>query len=84
MLKRMLVLAVLAAAGAHAYAQVSDIPRTAEGRPDFHGVWESRWLTPFERLDGTAEATVTGEAAEAYAALRMKGLQSEGVALPPR
>ena len=83
MLMRLMVLAALAVSGAHAYAQTADIRRTADGRPDFHGVWESRWLTPFERLDATTEATVTGEAAEAYAAARMKALQSEGVALHP-
>jgi hypothetical protein len=68
---------------APAVAQESDIPRTAEGRPDFQGVWESRWMTPFERLDGTTEATVSGAAAEAYIAARTKALQGEGAALHP-
>jgi hypothetical protein len=32
-----------------AHAQEPDIPRTANGRPDLQGVWESLWLTPLER-----------------------------------
>jgi len=68
---------------APAFAQAADLPRTTDGRPDFQGVWESRWLTPFERLDGTAEATVSGDAVVAYAAARNKALQGEGVALHP-
>jgi hypothetical protein len=75
--------AALAAACAPAHAQAPDIPRTSEGRPDFHGVWESRWLTPLERMDGTTESTVSGDTAIAYAVARKAALQNEGVPLHP-
>jgi len=82
MLKWLPVAALLAAC-APAHAQTADIPRTSEGRPDFQGIWEARWLTPLERMDGTTEATVSGDAAAAYAAARNKALHGEGVALHP-
>lgn len=78
-----LALGLLILSSTTAHAQTPDIPRTFDGRPDFQGVWESRWLTPFERMDGTTEPTISGEAAAAYIAARNKALQGEGVALHP-
>ena len=43
-------LALLAAAPAH--AQATDLPRTADGRPDLQGFWAASFITPMERPDG--------------------------------
>lgn len=42
-------------------------PRTPEGRPDFQGVWENRWLTPLERTGPIATLVVTPEQASMMA-----------------
>ncbi|MDP3736184.1 MAG: hypothetical protein Q8R02_02275 [Hyphomonadaceae bacterium] len=46
---RLFCFALFTCAAGAAHAQTVDIPRTPEGRPDFQGVWESRWRTPLER-----------------------------------
>jgi hypothetical protein len=48
---RILIAAMAALAGAPALAQSADIPRTVEGRPDFHGYWVSEFLSPLQRPD---------------------------------
>lgn len=61
MLKRFVLLTVFVMSGANAHAQMSDIPRTAEGRPDFQGYWSNEFLTPLERIEG-ATAVVASDA----------------------
>lgn len=46
-------------AAASAQAPRSDIPRTTEGRPAFHGVWDASWLTPVERPDAISSVKLS-------------------------
>jgi hypothetical protein len=54
-----LLAALLLLTGATAHAQVADIPRTADGRPDFHGYWSNEFLTPLERIAGATAVAVS-------------------------
>jgi hypothetical protein len=78
----LLAIALGASCQTPAFAQAAEIPRTVQGRPDFQGIWESRWLTPLERQDGTTEPTVAGDAATAYAASLVADLHKNAALHP--
>jgi hypothetical protein len=73
MLKRLLTVAALAASCASALAQTPEIPRTPEGRPDFHGYWTNEFLTPLERIKGAASVVVS----DAEAKVLVDGILAE-------
>ncbi len=41
-----------------------EVPRTVDGRPDFHGNWTNSTLTPFERREGSEPLYTADEVAE--------------------
>jgi hypothetical protein len=72
MLLRAMICAWLAGSAGAAFGQASALPRTPDGHPDFQGVWESRWLTPFERPKELTGPTMTADQAAKYKAIRDK------------
>lgn len=51
-------LALALAVSSLALAQ-QPIPRTPDGHPDFHGVWDASWLTPVERPDSISSVKLS-------------------------
>ena len=75
-------LAVFALATLPALAQTSPIPRTGDGRPDFHGYWFTGFITPMERPDGITSLAVAPENAASLVARLMEDLD-EGEVYDP-
>ena len=68
-----LVLMMPAPAASQASGGASEVPRTADGRPDLGGVWDFRTVTPLERLAELGDkAYFTEEEAAEFATRRVR------------
>jgi len=81
-MRALLASLALALATAPALAQPATIPRTAEGRPDFHGYWFTGFITPMQRPDSITSLTVAPENAPSLIAKLMEQLD-EGEVYDP-
>ncbi len=78
------LVAMLLAGGGPAVAQIAPvIPRTAEGRPDFHGDWVTRFPPEiFQRIEGATGLVVGDEEAHALMLSMWKHDQERNVSDP--
>lgn len=56
------------------FAQVANAPRTPDNHPDFSGIWESRWITPLERMRGAQAVSVDEATARQLVAGYLEGM----------
>lgn len=68
------VCALLALSAPVASAQAQTFAHGADGHTDFQGVWESRWVTPLERMPGAEAVSVDGAIAKLLVAKYFEGM----------
>lgn len=71
-----MILMAAAMAGAAQPQAAYQAPRTAEGRPDFQGLWTMRFITPVERPSGVPGPEVTPQQAPDVIAKLVEALTS--------